>query len=120
MIVRLILLVSCGLLVLSQESQYEPVGCFVDKGEARALPMLVANFRGNIDWNDLTKVVKMCAAAVKAKGYDVFAIQFYGECWSGPDAGLTYDEYGPSPDGCVNSTVGADYTNFVYRFQALP
>lgn len=132
------------------ENQYEPIGCFTDKQEARALPILVANFRGNIDWSDLTQVVKKCATAVESKGkhdvvvmlklsghyvyvvttgifrvymislgYDVFAIQFYGECWSGPDAGLTYDEYGPNPDGCFNNTVGTHYTNFVYRFPGI-
>jgi hypothetical protein len=48
--------------------------------------------------------------------FTFFSLQFYGECWSGEDAGLTYDEYGPSGD-CDNvNKVGKHWTNYVYRF----
>lgn len=40
-------------------------------------------------------------------------IQFYGECWSGLNAALTYDKYGPSPR-CIKN-VGMDLANYVYR-----
>ena len=44
----------------------------------------------------------------------VCSIQFYGECWSGVKAPLTYDRYGPSSE-CV-SNVGGRWSNLVYRF----
>ena len=44
----------------------------------------------------------------------VFAIQFYGECWSGSDAEKTYAEYGSSQN-CWKG-VGGTRTNFVYEF----
>ena len=31
----------------------------------------------------------------------MFGLQFYGECWSGPKAGCTYDKFGKT-NGCVN------------------
>ncbi|KAK3736274.1 hypothetical protein QZH41_020746, partial [Actinostola sp. cb2023] len=80
---------------------YEPIGCFDDKQADRALPILVANFRNVIDWNDLSKVVKLCAVATRERG---------------PNAGLTYDKYGPVDD-CANYTVGKQWTNFVYELE---
>ena len=46
-------------------------------------------------------------------GYKWFGVQFYGECWSGPEASLTYNRYGPS-DSCWEG-VGKDWTNMVYK-----
>ena len=42
------------------------------------------------------------------------SIQFYGECWSGMTAPLTYDRYGRSSN-CGNY-VGKSWANVVYRF----
>ncbi|KAK3720309.1 hypothetical protein QZH41_020390 [Actinostola sp. cb2023] len=66
-----------------------------------------------------------CAEESKAKGYNIFGLQFYGECWSGPKGNSTYSRNGPS-DQCVThdlahctpdeeNCVGRDYTNFVYQ-----
>lgn len=69
-----------------------------------------------------------CAEAAFKKGYKVIGTQFYGECWSGPQAHVTFDKYGPT-DMCVNSelsrnisdtkhcqaAVGLHSTNYVYR-----
>jgi len=41
-------------------------------------------------------------------------VQFYGECWSGDSAHVTYDRYGGS-SRCT-ATVGTQFTNMVYRF----
>lgn len=101
-------------------SQYVKVGCFKDNSrkEARALPELLANYRGNIDWNNLhtheKEVVEKCAQKAKEKKYMYFAIQYYGECWSGPTSPWTYDRYGASSQ-CL-SLVGKALTNVVYRF----
>ena len=43
-----------------------------------------------------------------------FSIQFYGECWSGATAPLTYDRYGRSLH--CTSEVGGMHANLVYRF----
>eukprot|EP00112_Aurelia_sp_Birch-Aquarium-sp1_P017464 Seg405.6 transcript_id=Seg405.6/GoldUCD/mRNA.D3Y31 product="hypothetical protein" protein_id=Seg405.6/GoldUCD/D3Y31 len=92
------------------------VGCYKDKGDRRALPVLVKNFRlGEIDWSDLDKIVKKCADAVRARGYTWFGVQFYGECWSGPNSWMTYNMYGPS-DNCWKG-VGKHWTNMVYNFE---
>ena len=73
------------------------------------------NFRGNIDWNDMTKIVRACAEIAKERGLPVFAIQYYGECWSGLDAENTYNRYGPS-ENCWNG-VGKERTNYVYKIR---
>ena len=44
----------------------------------------------------------------------MFALQFYGECWTGVNAEKSYSEYGSSPN-CWNG-VGGLRTNFVYEF----
>ena len=75
--------------------------------------MALKNFRGNIDWNDMTKIVRACAEIVKERGLSVFGIMFYGECWSGLDAENTYNKYGPSGN-CENG-VGKERTNYVYK-----
>ena len=41
--------------------KFEPVGCFRDKPRPRAMPELLKNFRGTIDWSDLSKTVQKCA-----------------------------------------------------------
>ena len=46
-------------------------------------------------------------------GYKFFAVQFYGECFSSENAGVTYDMYGPSED--CTGLVGKHWTNFVYK-----
>lgn len=96
--------------------RFEPVGCFKDTiSPPRPLPVLVKNFRwpSQIDWNNLNKTIRACAEKVKEAGFIYFGLQFYGECWSGPKAHLTYNEDGES-ESCVFG-VGKGRTNFVYR-----
>ena len=75
--------------------------------------MKLKSFRANIDWTDMTKIVRACAQIAKERGFPVFGIQYYGECWSGLDAENTYNNYGPSGD-CWNG-VGKEGTNYVYK-----
>ena len=92
------------------------MGCFKDTiSPPRPLPVLVKNFRwpSQIDWNNLNRTIRACAEEVKEAGFIYFGLQFYGECWSGPKAHLTYNEDGESKR-CV-SGVGKGRTNFVYR-----
>jgi len=108
-------LLCIGYLSLSEGlDEFVKVGCFKDKSSPRALPEQIANYRGGLDWNNLDQVVKDCALEAQKKNYMYFSIQFYGECWSGETAPLTYDRYGPSSNCFFN--VGKQWTNLVYRF----
>ena len=42
---------------------------------------------------------------MKERGYSVFGVQFYGECWSGPRAACNYKTFGNS-DNCVDEKLG--------------
>lgn len=60
----------------------EAIGCFRDE-RFRALPDLVTNLRGKIDWSHMDRTVASCAKAVQAKGYKVgimFRIVFFPAC----------------------------------------
>lgn len=84
----------------------------------RPLPELIKNFRGGvgvkskIDWNNLNKTIEACAKEASKKGYLYFGLQFYGECWSGPEAHKTYERYGKS-NSCTLG-VGKKRANMVY------
>lgn len=66
------------------------------------------------------KTVQKCAQVAVTKGYEYFAVQFYGECYTGKNASQTYKKHGRS-DKCMETDktlgfqVGKDDTNFVYR-----
>lgn len=51
-------------------------------------------------------------------GQHFFGIQYYGECWGGEEADLSYDQYGSNPAGCYNNMVGKAWHNFVYKFNS--
>lgn len=55
-----------------------------------------------------------CAKKARERGFKVFGIQFYTECWSGTGAEKTYGRDGTSV-GCEHG-VGKSGANFVYRF----
>ena len=108
-----------------ENRQYVPLGCYRDKSEDKALPILVENFRGNgINWKDMSQTIKRCAisTAEKYPKLKVFALQFYGECYSGYNGLQTYSKYGQVPysDEIVTycwSGVGTAGFNFVYKFE---
>jgi len=105
--------------------QYVPLGCYRDKSENKALPIQVKNFRGKgINWNDMSQTIKKCAIATAEKDPKlyVFALQFYGECYSGYNGLQTYSKYGKMPYSDDNdkycwSGVGKAGFNFVYKFE---
>lgn len=74
-----------------------------------------ANFRNGIDWHHMSKTVKNCAEDALSKHYDVFGVQFYGECWSGDEGYKTYDKDGFNLQGCWEG-VGKSNNNYVYAF----
>ena len=78
---------------------YYRIGCFKDTRN-RAMPKLLGN------WRHDSQAVQKCALAAEKAGYSVFGVQYAGECWSGPQAHLTYKKYGSSTR-CVNGSGGA-------------
>ena len=71
-----------------------------------------------------------CAEKASQKGYTVFGLQFYGECWSGQNAEFNFNREGAAkdekcvmnlnkPTECVQSSnqecVGTQWTNYVYK-----
>lgn len=97
---------------------YKPVGCFRDgPRHARAMPELLKNFRGNIDWNHLDKLVEKCADEAMRRRKKYFGLQFYGECRSVKNSGHNYDRYGENPFGCYKNLVGKASNNMVYKFE---
>jgi len=100
--------------------EFEPVGCFKDKLSDRALPDYYASFRPFIDWHNMNATIRQCALVARDIGYEYFAVQYYGECWSSFDAALTYEKHGvqTNPSKCW-ANVGAGSTNYVYRFRQV-
>lgn len=72
----------------------------------------------------MSKTIDKCAKQTTARDHKlkVFALQFYGECYSGYDGLKTYNKYGAKYYSDTNfkncwSGVGAINTNFVYKFK---
>ncbi|XP_048588788.1 A disintegrin and metalloproteinase with thrombospondin motifs 16 isoform X1 [Nematostella vectensis] len=66
------------------------LGCY--RSRTKPLSTLVASFRGNIDWYDMSKTIAHCEAKVKAEHptWTYFGIEYYGECWSGENGARAY------------------------------
>jgi len=60
-------------------------------------------------------VIQLCAEEAFRQQYTMFAMQYYGECWSGKDADKTYNKHGVS-NNCLNG-VGKANANYVYRIK---
>ena len=99
---------------------YEPVGCFKDKKDPRALPKWINYYPVMINETDLANslaaVIDECASKAYGKGFWYFGVEYRQECWSGENGSLTYNIHGRS-DNCLSVYgVGAAWTIFVYRF----
>ena len=100
----------------------QPLGCYHDSYHHRALSDSYANFRDQIIWQRMDLTVNQCARVAHDKGYEYFAVQYYGECYGGKDAGKNYAKYGKSTecwqfDKQTGFGVGRDWSNFVYRIK---
>ncbi|XP_078342480.1 uncharacterized protein LOC144628280 isoform X1 [Oculina patagonica] len=83
------------------------IGCF-NESYNRTMPIQLGN------WRHDSQAVQKCALAAEKGGYSVFGVQNAGECWSGPQAHMTYKKYGSSTR-CVNGT-GGTWAQDVYAF----
>jgi len=119
---------------------FETIGCYKDTPQ-RALPHYIYNERDpsinnyggrRIDWFNWNEYFPgfACRCAKKAKelGYDLFGLQFYGECWAGNSNQHDYAQHGEDNDeGCIGDDyqpcdlenarycVGHQWRNMVYR-----
>lgn len=117
------------------------IGCYRDKTNQRALPKYIYNERDpsvptyggrRIDWMNWNQYFPgfVCRCAQKAQewGYDLFGVQFYGECWAGHSDKHDYSLHGEdsSQQGCIGDDyqhceddsrycVGKHLRNMVYR-----
>ena len=97
---------------------YEPVGCFRDRKNPRALPKLVQMYTVNETdlANSLAAIIHACATQVYESGFWYFGVEFGHECWSGVNGSMTYNRHGRSDNCIFNYGVGASWAIFVYRF----
>ncbi|XP_032240694.2 uncharacterized protein LOC116619731 isoform X2 [Nematostella vectensis] len=87
------------------------IGCFksIYGWGKQLMPELLITDRDNtsnvfsgeeIDWKKWrayrNEFLCRCSDAAKKKGYKKIGLQFYGECWSGPNADQDFDRLGPS------------------------
>ena len=67
-----------------------------------------------------------CAELTEQRGYTHFGLQFYGECWSGPNATERFGiqgvsgrciggDYGSCVDSAETECIGKDSTNYIYQ-----
>jgi len=98
--------------------QYEPVGCFKDKFNSRALPEFINNDRVNQTdlANSLASIIRTCATKAYKKGFWYFGVEYRYQCWSGVNGHLTYNRHGRSDNCLWHYGVGSFWTIFVYRF----
>ena len=81
------------------------LGCWIDT-ENRAISGGHVNF-------DTSIVVDKCHDRAVKRGNSVFAVQFWTECFTAPDAEKTYHKYGQATN-CQDG-VGRDWANDVYK-----
>ena len=97
---------------------YEPVGCFQDKRDPRALPIIVQRY--SVDETDLANslgaIIHACATKVYEMGFLYFGVEYRHECWSSVNDDVKYYRHGPSDNCLWNYSVGAEWSIFVYRF----
>ena len=80
--------------------------------------------------HNLFSLACRCANATRERGWKVFGLQFYGECWSGENAEATFNRYGRArASRCLQELVGpcniskemecvgAYRTNYIYRLK---
>ena len=81
--------------IVNLEHRFKSLGCWWD-GEKSAID----------DYAGYT-ILERCYELAKRLGYDVFALQRGGDCYTSATAGDTYKDYGPANGCCaVNGTGG--------------
>lgn len=76
------------------------------------------DMRTKINWYDnksFDEIVADCSAIARDNGWEYFAIEYFGECWSGPSEQINYARDGASTD-CYKERVGKGSTMFAYKW----
>ena len=84
---------------------FRSLGCWKDSFD-RAVP----GFQGNLIVNG--SYILGCYERAKSLGFDIFAVQYGGECYTSLGALKSYNKYGASSD-CVSGN-GGPLANDVY------
>ena len=90
---------------------YKKIGCFVDKS-SRAIPYSGLTFGGY----SAEKIAK-CATLATCRGFSTFAVQYGGQCFTGPNAQNTYSKYGAG-GGCHHGRGELGETMSIYLVSA--
>ena len=104
-LVRVLLFLFCTFTV-----PYESLGCFIDKNQDRIMNTLL-----HIDFAD-PDIVNVCSQKAADRGYSVFGVEAGGECFSGPNAELTFKKHGQAPDEDCTNGKGHNHRMSVYKF----
>ena len=87
------------------DNGFRSLGCWKDSFD-RAVP----GFQGNLIVNG--SCILGCYERAKSLGFDIFAVQYGGECYTSLGALKSYNKYGASSD-CVSGS-GGPLANDVY------
>jgi len=137
----LAVLMLCITLAAAQKEckrSWKKMGCFKDNGQSRVFPQELANNRDPhnpaytgslLRWDrfpqSLHGLACECQEKALAKGHKYFALQFWGECWSGPteqffSEGVSAKCVSNAFGNCDQANgdqecVGLEFTNYVYQ-----
>ena len=89
------------------DSLYRSLGCWKDSLNTRAID----GYQGALG-------VQGCFEKALSKRYNVFGVQYGGECYTSATAEDTYKIHGPST-GCSNDGAGGFYAQEVYKIGQL-
>ena len=99
------------------DRRYQPFGCYYSP-KNHALPNQVGNLRGSIDWNNMTGIIQWCAKL--STEYELFGIEFYGECYAAlttDDANLSAGTVASGDDYNLLCWHGVGANNVMYIYQ---
>ena len=107
--------------MVSSLSETDPgvsnLGCWKDTRD-RAVPVLYASFRFQLNWDRIEHSVEQCLRVAKAMNMKYFAVQFYGECWgtheNNHNAPADYQKHG-SKNNCFKNKVGMRWSFVMYQ-----
>jgi cbb3-type cytochrome oxidase subunit 3 len=97
--------------VFATSENYKYKGCYSDDLDNPALPQYYDTTANSVD--DCYNMMK------DDNKYDIFALQYGGECWAGNKTTDSYDKYGKMPSNCDN-ILGNLKKNQVYEIIRKP
>ena len=94
----------------------DPIGCYVGS-HSRIITNIVKDNRPIKDWTDTDLplyMVELCRSQVEAAGgYDLFAIEFWGNCWAANSSFVDINS-GTISNNCV-AGMGGEAAQFIYK-----